>query len=264
MDRSEAEHSQAGCRRVAAQDNQSLAHFRHILHQEQPPGIHSSHWVEQSDHSMAERKGTDYNHSTEEQTDHMQQALRVRLGRILEQVVEVNHQTAAGSIHRQVRRPDCKEHAALEHQKCMDMAAALAEHLDTSVLQAAGLVELAHKEALRHMPVCRMVWMTVEHTFQAVSQWTAADHTSAVQVAGCHIWVHYSHAHNSAARVEVGCRVPNSHKHLKFVPVHSCSLLEHLLKLELIQAEGLMVGCQGRDHLGYSNHSHLAVEGQSA
>lgn len=133
----------------------------------------------------------------------------------------------------------------------MDTAAAWVEHLDTSVHQA-GMVELGHtKEALHHMLACRKAQMIVVHTFQAARQRTAAGHKYADRVADCHIWVHYSHAHI--------CTV-NFHKHLMLAAAHSYySLLEQVLKLEQIQAMYLMVGCWRHDHLGYSNHSRLAV-----
>lgn len=121
------------------------------------------------------------------------------------------------------------------------VAAAWVEHLDTSVHRA-GMVELGHtKEALRHILACRKA---------------ASQRIGAGQVADCHILVHYSHAHICFVhRV-----VPNFHKHLELVAAHSYySSPEQVLKLEQIQAVYLMVGCWRHDHLGYSNHSHLAV-----
>lgn len=72
---------------------------------------------------------------------------------------------------------------------------------------------------------CRKVRMIVVHTFQAASQQTDA-----------------------------------GHKYLKLVAAHNYySSPEQVLKLEQIQTMYLMVGCWKHDHLGYSNHSRLAV-----
>lgn len=133
----------------------------------------------------------------------------------------------------------------------MDVVAAWVEHLDTSVHRA-GMVELGYtKEALRHMLVCRKVRMIVGYTFQAASQRTDAGHKYAGRMADCHIWVHNSHAHICAV---------SFHKYLKLVAAHSYyNSPDQVLKLEQIQAMYLMVGCWRHGHLGYSNHSRLAV-----